>query len=473
MNFCVLVKISKHKVSFWYQTEGSIYAPLSIKESNEVPLYFYVCGNDYIFGTMAKDRFYSHDPNSYGDYFDIVTDPAKHFTIYGIQRPVKQLLYYGIEQYLSHFINTVLYKSESIESYRQTFPIRFIFDTDIEDKEKALIESLFKEAGYDNVGTIVYQEALMKVLTNGGLITANNSVLLLTGIDNNLYLELYRSLTEPITGFSKLIGLGADPRVRILAEEILEDIVALHPYLAINKEVELAEIQPYAAGLLDENIAIIKGNAMLSDGKSYFFEVKKRKLNDRINFITKDGILIQGINSLLETNGVSIKNTVITLIGREINTSFFENKLLSTYPRVIRVDAAHCLDTMKLIFYKVAQSGYLLKKNETSTLLHQIPQQSMPLTPKPDVSVPHMPSWPQPKGVLKSIPILPPPAPPKPIAKTPPPPPPPNPTAKTPPPPPPPPKTVSKAKLPPSPPPPPPPKTVSNAKLPTSPPKRK
>jgi hypothetical protein len=54
MNFCVLVKISKRMVSFWYQSDGSPYAPLVIKESNEVPLYFYVNGNDFIFGNSAK-----------------------------------------------------------------------------------------------------------------------------------------------------------------------------------------------------------------------------------------------------------------------------------------------------------------------------------------------------------------------------------------------------------------------------------
>lgn len=447
MNYCVLVKISKHKASFWYQSEGSTYAPLAIKESNEVPLYFYVCGNDYIFGTVAKDRFYSNDPNAYGDYFEIVTDPAKHFSIYGIQKPVKQLLYYGIEQYLSHFINTVLYKSESIESYRQSFPIRFIFDTDIEDKEKALIESLFKEAGYDNVERVIFQEALIEVLTNGGLITDNNAVLLLTGIDNNLYLELYKSLTGPITGFSKLIGLGADPRVKILAEEILEDILALHPYLSINKEVEIAEILSYASGLLDESAAIIKGNTILSDGKSYSFEVKKRKLNDRLNFITKDGVLIQGINILLETNGVSVKNTVIFLVGREINTSFFKNKLLSTYPSVIGVDTAHCVDSMKLIFFKISQTRYLEKKNDLSALQPQIKQQTVPPPPlKPVEKTPPLPPPPPSKPAAK----FPPPPPPKPVVVMVHPPPPPKPSVKVPPPPPP----RPTMKVPPPPPPP-------------------
>src|ERR1700740_2723936 len=98
MGFCVLVKVSKRLISFWYQTDDHPYAPLILKESNEAPLYFYVNGNDFLFGPAARERFQQHDPNSYGNYFEIIKDPGKHFVIYGNKKPVKQLFYYGVEQ---------------------------------------------------------------------------------------------------------------------------------------------------------------------------------------------------------------------------------------------------------------------------------------------------------------------------------------------------------------------------------------
>ena len=73
MAFCVLIKISKYKVSFWYQSERNPYAPLMLNDLNEIPLYFYVNGNDFIFGnTVAKDRFDSNHPNAFGNYFEII-----------------------------------------------------------------------------------------------------------------------------------------------------------------------------------------------------------------------------------------------------------------------------------------------------------------------------------------------------------------------------------------------------------------
>ena len=72
MDFCVLVKISKRTISFWYQAEENLYAPLIINDTNIIPLCFYVNGNDFVFGNSAKSLFYSNDPNAFGNYFDII-----------------------------------------------------------------------------------------------------------------------------------------------------------------------------------------------------------------------------------------------------------------------------------------------------------------------------------------------------------------------------------------------------------------
>jgi hypothetical protein len=222
MNFCVLVKISKYKISLWYQSGTSPYEQLFIKDSNEIPLYFYVNGTDFIFGEgLAVERYNSNDPNAFGNYFDIIKDPSNHFNIAGNKKPVKQLLYHGIEKYLNFFITQVLYKNDSLESYRQNFPLRFWFEQDIEEKEKSLIENLFTEAGYDNIEQINYNQCLFEVLSKNKVINSDSSILILNGTSNTLYMELYKSSKDFSNTFSKLDGLGADPSVKILAEMIL------------------------------------------------------------------------------------------------------------------------------------------------------------------------------------------------------------------------------------------------------------
>ena len=135
MNYCVLVHISKSTISFWYQQEGAPFEPLSLSEGNALPMYFYANENDFILGATARERFLNGDQiNAFGNYFDIITNPASFFNVYGNKKHVKFLLYYAVEQYLSHFINSVLYKNESIEGYRNNFPLRFIFSQDIAPK---------------------------------------------------------------------------------------------------------------------------------------------------------------------------------------------------------------------------------------------------------------------------------------------------------------------------------------------------
>jgi len=145
VKYCVLVKISKHQLSFWYQLENGVPTPLSITGPNTIPLCFYVNGNDFKIGIFAKERFLQNDRSAYDDYFELIKDPVEYFTLHGDSKPVKQLLYYGVENYLSHFIKTILYKNESIEGFRTTFCLRLWFDDDIENQEKVLVENLLKK----------------------------------------------------------------------------------------------------------------------------------------------------------------------------------------------------------------------------------------------------------------------------------------------------------------------------------------
>jgi hypothetical protein len=397
-------------VSFWYQSDSSPYAPLVIKDSNEVPLYFYVNGNDFIFGNSAKDRFYSNDPNAFGNYFEIVKDPGKHFTIYGNKKPVKQLFYYGIEQYLSHFINQVLYKSDSIESYRQHFPLRFLFETDIEEKEKSLIINLFTEAGYYNVESIDYNMMLFEVLNQQNILFNNKSVLLLKGIDNVLFLELYKNIAKEPIGISKLEGQGADPRVKILAEMIIEYVSTQNPYLNINYQLETANILTFAASLLENITPIIKGEVEFNDGNKYWFRLNARILEERLLYASNESLIYTTIDDLLKLNGLNVEQTILLLGSEEINTSYFLNRLLKKYPNVSGIKGSCFNDAMKLIFSKIIEAGYLALKTIPS---------APPIIPKQKIIEPILPEIKKPiiptiiktdekKNNIKLPPILPP-----------------------------------------------------------------
>lgn len=409
MKFCVLAKISKRTVSFWYQSGSDAFAPLMIKESNEIPLYFYVNGNDFLFGAAARDLFNRHDPNTFGNYFEIIKDPAKHFTIYGNKKPVKQLLYYGLEQYLSHFLNTILYKTDSIESYRQHFPLRFLFDQDIEDNEKSLVENLFQEAGYFNLNRMQYSESLFEVLSQKQVLLPNKSILLLSGIDNVLYLSLHRDKSAAAIGLVKLQGQGADPRVKILAQMIVEYITLQNSYLSFEQDIEVAALLPYCANLLQQIGPIIKGEAELTDGKSYWFMVKEKELNDRLHFYSSDQLIYAAIDDLLEVNSLKVEEVMLLLGTAEVSTAYFLNKLLKKYQYVIAVKPTDISDTMKALFVEIAAANYVIQSKPQAPIMPVV----LPLTrPAVAVTPPGSPAKPISKPILPP-PKLPPPLPPK------------------------------------------------------------
>lgn len=379
MTYRVLVKISRRLVSFWYQTNGNGYEPLIIKDSNEVQLYFYVNGNDFIFGNAARDLFNQHHPNAYGNYFEIIKDPAKHFIIYGNKKPVKQLFYYGIEQCLSFFINTVLYKSDSIESYRQHFALHFLFDADIEDKEKALIESLFIDAGYFNTSSVNYDAALFEVLVKHHVINPRNNVLLLNGLNGTLYFKLFRDFQQAPVNRLSMKGQGADPRVKLLAEMIMEYIIAQQSYLSLDTEKETAAILPFCAEQLYNLSPLIQGEVELTDGNKHWFVVKERSLNERLQYYSNDQAVYTRIDDLLAENKLNVDDTIILLVGEEISTTYFSNKLLKRYPHVKMVEAVWLKDTMELIFSGLSK--------RTAAPPPPLPQAKPPLPPvnKPPV----------------------------------------------------------------------------------------
>jgi len=354
MEFCVVVKISRRSVTFWYQTEGRRYSPLALKGSHEVPLYFYVDNNQFNFGLYARERFHNHDPNAFGHYFEIIKDPSRHFILQNSPRRVKQLLYYGIEQYLSHFLNTVLYKSDSIESYRPTFPIKFIFEPDLSEPERNLVEQLFIDAGYRRVSVVSYNDRLLEHLRAIRFIRTDQAALMLTGLDNTLYLDLYPKDSESPVSTLALADQGSDPRIRILAEMILNYINEQNPYLNLDKNLEISALLPYCAVLLAVPRMIATGEAELTSGTKFWFRVNLKTVEERSRYYQDDLVMSTSIGELLQNYSIKPVELVILLCSEQIKTSYFSERLLKQFPMVRNVEPIHADDSIQLIFNTIS-----------------------------------------------------------------------------------------------------------------------
>jgi hypothetical protein len=431
MSYCVLVNISKSAISFWYQQQGSIFQPLSQNDGNVLPLYFYANGHEFILGSIARERFLNGDHEcAFGNYFDIITNPSSYFTVYGNQKHVKYLMYYAVEQYLSYFLDKLLFQSESIEGYRDSFPLRFTFSNDIAENERILIESIFIDSGYDNVESLSYSDFMFKYLINTNLINPKQPIILLTGIDGNLFIELYsKSFINPIN-HAIVEDQGADPRIKIMAKMIFDDSMA-SARLSLNEKKELNHLLPFAKEFLAQPSAIPKGDITLSDGTSTWVKIKRKDLDDQLIYDEGEKKIIESIENLLSDNCIQANTVQFLLNGESVNTTYFVERLKKKYSNVIGVPTKSQTETLKLIFKNISDSGYKINNNKIGAkvvfpnepttfrriVVPPLPEpivskSGVPPLPEPIVSRSVVPKLPEPISVNRpSVPPVPPPPP--------------------------------------------------------------
>jgi hypothetical protein len=366
MSFCVLVHISKNSISFWYQQEGAPFEPLAIKDGNNMPLYFFAKENDFILGSAARERFLNGDQvNAFGNYFDIISNSVNYFTVYGNKKHVKFLMYYAVEQYLSHFLNTVLYKNDSIEGYRNNFPLRFIFSNDVAQKERLLVESIFKESGYDNIDSLSYTQFLFNFLTSENIINHQIPSILLTGLNGDLFIELYSNVF--INPISHLIveEQGSDPRVKYMAKMIYDDAMST-TRLNLDVKKELTHLLPYAKEFLSQDSAIPKGDITLSDGTNCWVKLKRKDLDQLLIYDEGISKINKAIEKILSEHAVQSNKVQLILNGDAVNTEYFIDKLKEKYGNVIGTPVKTQNEVLKLLFKSISEDGYQIKYKSSS-----------------------------------------------------------------------------------------------------------
>jgi hypothetical protein len=444
--------------------------------SNVVPLSFYVSGTEFIIGEFAQTRADSGDSNAFTDYFRLIKDPTVHFALHGDTKPAKQLLYYGIENYLSHFVKTVLYKPESIESYRTNFCLRLLFAEDVEPQEQLVVTQLFTEAGYENVLGLTTESSLREVLAEEGI--HGRYQVLLSSVNDDLHVRFFDNQKQLVANRMVIAGLGVDPRASILANLIMEDVRKSSPYVYIDSDKERQFIVKHAAVLCRSLQPVMRGSIVLSTNDKVDYKIKLKDMEDRLAYNRGlEDRLMPELDHLIRINGLTAQEVEIVLLESAEYSAYLRERLSLRYPSVKTVGDGYDTKILVSLFRQIRQSGYSVQRVAPTTDR----QVTMPAN---TAAVPAFAAPPS-GGVVPPTSsarvVSPPPVPPKSVAPPPPPakpsvtppPPPPKPpqsSPKPPPPPPSPPKSVPKA---PPPPPPPPPSQTKQPPIPPPPPRKK
>ncbi len=259
----------------------------------------------------------------------------------------------------------------------------FWFDDDIENQEKILVENIFKEAGYENVAEVNSDSFLNKELSIE--MKSSRSRLCLSAISNDLYVKLYKSPDFSLAGQIKLEQLGSDPRAKILAKLILEDIKEASPHIYIEEEKEVAYIINHCTQLLSSLSPIMRNELELSTGVRTDYKIRLAHLEDRLmyNRGVEDKVIPQ-LESILLTNGLSSSSVDVILHGDELNTNYFREKLTKKFPNVFGVGSSIESKILKLIFADISSNGYKLNSKNRSGHIENA-EKTVPVSVTPPV----------------------------------------------------------------------------------------
>jgi hypothetical protein len=184
----------------------------------------------------------------------------------------------------------------------------------------------------------------------------DQAVLMLTGLDDTLYVELYIKGSGTAVSSVAIAGQGADPRIRILAELIVEYIGEQNPYLDLDAGREVSSLLAYCAILLVDSKMILTGEAELTNGDRFWFRVNLKSVEYRLQHYSGDLIVSTLINDLLQKFVIRQEELVLLLCSDQIRTAYFSERLLRQYPQVKAVTSLQTDEAMQLIFDKVSQS---------------------------------------------------------------------------------------------------------------------
>lgn len=348
MNFCILIELSKERISFLYSRSDSDNGFVPFVEQSPLPLAIYCSGNQMEIGQFAVDEANKHNPNATVDVFGKMRDGGT-FRYRGEEIPNNMLLYNAIQRYLASFFDSTLIGQKGrLDQNVSTMPICFLFHADIDENERLFVKDSFLNSGFANVGTRDLDKLAMRTSK-----VASAYSICVTSNGEDLFVNIYNP--KGIRLDSIIIRhRGRDPRMEVAVNKLWDSIGYDNYYLKIEKERPILE--QVAERFLDSGNTSLNENVVFSDGSAYNVALYLSELEQ---FSVKDdGKAITDVLRTLAEKGIKTSDCTIFLQGKAAHNSFFSNMFKKEFDKVISVDNAMHADILARLLSEVEASGY-------------------------------------------------------------------------------------------------------------------
>lgn len=351
-SYKIIISISHHRISFEYWQRDGENKLVPLPNGNwPAPLAFYCSDTGIIIGEDAVRAAHSGTTNAFDNYFERLVEDST-YTIGGQTRPIRNLLLDASESIFRDFFRHVLFsRFGSLSDNRANMPLTLVCESDIKPNERALLQGLFKDSGYNRVRVVDYDRYINRYINeslSNEYVCDKVVVAWAEGPDLTLSIFGVNNDTAPVV--RSFENLGIDPRKKYVEKMIWDRVIGQNPWLQRSNEEDA--ISKAASDFLSSSLPLVNETILLSDGQQYHYSLNRNTIDYIQN---SDGVPIKDVlDQFLRENGIINRSRVLLLLrGIVAGNSYFEQNLSPGFSKAIKTDKKLRDNAMSLIISEV------------------------------------------------------------------------------------------------------------------------
>ena len=351
-SYKIIISISHHRISFEYWQRDGENKLVPLPNGNwPAPLAFYCSDTGIVIGEDAVRASHSGITNAFDNYFERLVEDST-YTIGGQTRPIRNLLLDASESIFRDFFRHVLFnRFGSLSDNRANMPLTLVCESDIKPNERALLQGLFKDSGYNRVRVVDYDRYINRYINESlskEYVCDKVVVAWAEGPDLTFSIFGVNNDTAPIV--KSFENLGIDPRMKYVEKVIWDRVIGQNPWLQKSNEEDA--ISKAASDFLSSSLPLVNDTILLSDGQLYHYSL----VRNTIDYIqNSDGVSIKdAFEQFLRENGIVNRSRALLLLrGIVAGNSYFEQNLSPGFSKTIKTDKKLRDNAMNLIISEV------------------------------------------------------------------------------------------------------------------------
>lgn len=351
-SYKIIISISHHRISFEYWQRDGDNKLVPLPNGNwPAPLAFYCSDTGIVIGEDAVRAAHSGTTNAFDNYFERLVEDST-YTIGSQIRPIRNLLLDASESIFRDFFRHVLFnRFGSLSDNRANMPLILVCESDIKPYERAHLQGLFKDSGYNRVRIVDYDHYINRYINeslSNEYVCDKVVVAWAEGPDLTFSIFCVNNDIAPVV--KSFESLGIDPRKKYVEKMIWDRVIGQNPWLQRSNEEDA--ISKAASDFLSSSLPLVNETILLSDGQQYHYSLNRTTIDYIQN---SDGVSIKdALDQFLRENGIINRSRVLLLLrGIVAGNSYFEQNLSPGFSKAIKTDKKLRDNAMSLIISEV------------------------------------------------------------------------------------------------------------------------